>query len=160
MEADLSTDEKLELIRRHIECELQQDWNGALATMAPEPRYIYHPLGLAVSGADAVVAVWERLLTVPGVEEVVTASVDRHFVVGDTIITETQSTGDLGAASSHAGNFYAQWEFTEDRIARETVFLNAQISAVLEPMVDDSLLRLPGVERLAQVELPYRTFTG
>lgn len=54
----LTTKEKLELINRHEDCEIREDWNGCLATMIENPFYIHYPAGVRISGREAVVEQW------------------------------------------------------------------------------------------------------
>jgi hypothetical protein len=60
MPKKLTRDEMRELVARHRALEAENDWDGALATMADEPFYELFPYRLRVVGPLAIRSMWRR----------------------------------------------------------------------------------------------------
>jgi SnoaL-like protein len=149
----LTVQEKLELVTRHVECELREDWDGTFATMIDEPFYVHYPAGLRVSGREAVLQQWKLLVGSSNFTDAVTSSSQRFWAVGDSVVTTFQWTIDQGE-SAVILNSYAVFTFADGLIESETIFADGQTESILNAALGGEFLQLSGVEDLEELHVP------
>lgn len=136
-----------------MECEVQSDWDGCLATMTADPYYVHYPSGLHVRGREAVVEQWKRLVAIPGFGDAVTSATLRHWVLEDMVVTMYEWIIDTGDGQMQSKTSYALFRFVGDLIESETIFADTETDSLTRPAFDEEFLLLPGVARLEEVEI-------
>ena len=143
------------LIDEHSGCELDHNWEGALATMIPAPHYEFYPYRLRISGAEAITEMWSRIFSDNGTLrcfDIAHSDLDAHEgfgLVGDDSIVDIMKSvfraedGEIRRAST-----VVWYRFEDDRMMSETLWVDATLVPYLDTVFDESFRALPGVETI------------
>jgi len=155
MATSMDADARRALALKHGMCEVARDWDGALATMVPDPFYVMHPWGLHVSGSEAIVEMWSRFFppdgaifpfsgkgTVPGSHSM------REYFGDDTLMQVTQATAIQPDGSTHQKNQIVEFVFEGDLVRSETLWASRILATYLDEVFDESFRAMPGVVEL------------
>ena len=149
----MTAEEKHLLCDLHARYELEHAFDRVLSeTMVDDPFYLYYPLGIRVSGAEAVKEHWERVMAQPcmSVDRFLSAKEERWFKGGSILQRlEWPVTGPDGV--DRITHFWATYDFDEEarRIESETAFADAiLIAGLADVFTDESFLAMPGVSRI------------
>ncbi|HET6736303.1 nuclear transport factor 2 family protein [Mycobacterium sp.] len=144
----------IELVNRHTECEVRADWDGCMATMSADPYYLHYPLGLRVSGRDAVLEMWKRMVATAEFGDAVTSSTIRHWIVDESVIVVFEWDVDDGDGQKRKKCSFAEFRFAGGLIESETIFGDNDVDALTREALGGDFLRLPGVEPLEEAAVP------
>jgi hypothetical protein len=153
VETKLSSDEMRALVVEHAEREMVRDWEGALATMvADEPFYEMFPYRLRIAGADAIRAMWSRLI---GIEEgsgafahttIAPDSYKTVECVTDEMVMRAIKWDFLDATGNRqAVDHVVIFRFEGDRILSESVFNDSSTMKYFDTVFDSEFRSFPGV---------------
>jgi hypothetical protein len=155
MATSMDAEARRALATKHGMCEVARDWDGALATMVPEPFYVMHPWGLHISGRDAIVEMWSRFFTPEGAiypfsgkGTVPGSHTMREYFGDDTYMQVTQSTGLLDDGSTQQKNQIVEFVFEGDLVLSETLWASRYLVPYLDEVFDESFRAMPGVVEL------------
>jgi hypothetical protein len=139
------------LIDEHGRCELAEDWAGALATMTARPVYFFFPYRLRVAGAMAITAAWERMLSLPCFDyakmDLSTAHQDIYRSDDSVLLVNSLTFPDEHGVRCPSTTI-VRFMFAGDRIASESVFLDAASTRYTDAAFDASFRALAGVETI------------
>jgi SnoaL-like protein len=147
----LSAAERIELVTRHVDCELRQDWDGCLATMIEDPFYVHYPAGVRVTGREAVVAQWKLLVGTSQITDAIESANLRTWAAGNEIVTLFEWTTDEGNGNKHRSSSYALFTFEGGLISGETIFADGQTGDAIISALGGDFFELPGVDHLEEV---------
>lgn len=155
MSQDLTAEDKHRLLDLHAQHELAHDWDAVLNdTMNDDPFYLYYPLGLRISGGDAVQEHWKRVMSQPCMNvELLMSSKEERWFRGDSLVQRIQwpVTGSDGVTRDTT--LFAIYDFDHGarKIQSETAFVDdILIAGLADVFTDESFLSLPGVSRLGE----------
>jgi hypothetical protein len=143
-------------VRRHMDAEFRQDVNGALNTMSPRPFYEFHPLGLRISGREAIAEMYRRMW--PNIYP---------YVVASESLTMNTQLGDGPVRYGPAGLLIREWaevlppggrrqaisemavfHFKDDPLVGETIYCNGPLSELTGNALGVDFVKVPGVQLL------------
>ena len=155
MATSLDAEARRALATKHGMCEVERDWDGALATMVPEPFYVMHPWGLHISGREAIVEMWSRFFTADGAiypfsskGSVPGSHSMREYFGDDTYMQVTQSMALFDDGSTQQKNQIVEFVFEGDLVLSETLWASRFLVPYLDEVFDESFRALPGVVEL------------
>ena len=147
MTTSLDADGMRKIVVQHAACELARDWKGALATMTATPVYEYYPFRYRISGPAAITETWERLLPLPCFDAAnVTLHSHEEYVGSDSLVHVSEWTFRDERGEPHRTKVVVKYTFEGDRMASESVFMDASMMALVDPVLDDGFRSMPGVE--------------
>jgi hypothetical protein len=139
------------LIDEHGRCELAEDWAGTLATMTDTPVYFFFPYRLRVAGAAAITEAWTRTLGLPCFDyanmDLSTAHQDAYRSDDSVLLVNSLAFQDE-QGSRCPTTMIVRFMFEGDRIASESVFMDAAMTRYVDAVFDESFRALPGVRRI------------
>ena len=145
----LSAQRMLDLFQTHAELEFQNDFEGALGTVAPNPSYEYHPHGLRIDGREAVEALYRRICAnfnpiLRERENRLTAYGERELVSEDLIEVEHPSTGRREQFS-----VVSIFLFDDDGLVLgERVYMPGMMAELITDALGRDFLKVPGVTKI------------
>ena len=157
MATSLSPEEMRALVVRHAERESLHDWEGAFATMVSDgPFYELFPYRLRVSGPDAILAMWLRLMgdgDAPGCFADATVAPETYhlteYVNEDSIVHSTKWEFVTDAGERQPVDHVVIFRFEGDRMLSETVFCDTSVMRYMDRLALDAGFRShPGVEQI------------
>lgn len=140
----MSDQEKMDLVDRHAAAELVLDWDATWDTLDPEDSYDYFPLGLRISGREAMQEHWHRLFSHPALKDLPDTTMKRWCRDEDVVLIALAPVTLPGGQRRLSTNS-ATYTFRGDKIYRESVFADDLIAALLEEVFDEEFRSLPGV---------------
>jgi hypothetical protein len=155
MSTTLDADGMRLLTLQHGGCELARDWDGALATMGPEPFYEFYPWRLRISGPDPIRELWTRVFRTDDSEtlrcfnfgHLDSSGHEMWEMVSDESIVHISN----GAFFDEAGEritttTIVRYRFAGDRMMSESLWACDNLRPYLDTVFDESFRALPGVE--------------
>ncbi len=135
---------------QHSMPEFAVDVEATMATVADEPDFEWHPLGLRIVGRDAVRAMYGRLLPtlMPNVEP--DSGVVRTVTYGDAFMFQELSFGvRLADGSSRSAPLAKRIEFDADgRVRSERFYVSGPLVELAAAAFGGDFPDSPGVARL------------
>lgn len=144
---EMTEQERLELVDRHASSELVQDFDTTWDTLDPEGSYDYFPLGIRITGREAMDEQWRRLFGEPALEGVAGTKVTKYLRGEDVVITTQVPVTMLDGQVAYSLTS-AVFSFRGDKIFRESVFADGLVLQLLEKIFDEEFRRLPGVSSI------------
>ena len=149
MQTTMTDQERMDLVDRHASAEMVQDWDGTWDTLDPEGSYDYFPLGIRISGREAMQEHWTRLFGNPALKGIADTVLTRWIREEDVVlVTQAPVTMPDGAVRYSVST--ALFTFRGNKVFRESVFADDLLQPLLEQMFDEEFMALPGVSRLSQ----------
>ena len=149
--------QRLEVLERHFQSEIDHDWDACLATFRDVPRYEIVATGQVHEGRDAVIAYHRaQRAAFPDQRH---EHVRMHVADDDTVISEFDllgtNTGEFLGMEPTGKAFrvavIAVFTFDGDRITNERVYLDG--ASLLRQIGREELLPIAGVERFAAADM-------
>jgi hypothetical protein len=155
MSTTLDADGMRLLALQHGEYEMNRDWDGALATMVPEPFYEFYPYRLRISGPDAIKELWTRVFTESGtlrcfdIEHIDLDAHEQWEMVGDDSIVHIGNSAFVDEnGERRESTTVVRYRFAGDRMMSETMWACKSILPYLDTVFDATFRALSGVEQI------------
>ena len=149
MDTTMNEQERMDLVDRHASAEMVQNWDATWDTLDPEGSYDYFPLGIRISGREAMQEHWRRLFGNPALKDIADTVLTRWSREEDVVLV-TQAPVSMPNGTVRYSVSTALFSFRGDKIFRESVFADDLLHPLLEQMLDEEFMALPGVSRLSQ----------
>jgi hypothetical protein len=152
----MTKEEMWAVVRKHMDAEFRQDVEGALATMSPEPFYEFHPLGLYISGRNAIAEMYRRMW--PKIYP---------YVVSSESLTMGTQGGESSIWYGTTGLAIREWaevmppgqkkrpisemavfHFAGAVLTGETIYCNGPLNDLTREALGPEFVRIPGVTRI------------
>lgn len=134
---------------RHVEPELAQDLGGTLATVADDPVWEFYPLGVRVSGRDAIRELYTRLIPAFGVLKGEDQPRPACFSDTTMIVEQTLSAPGSDGSTQYMPVIVAMEIAGDGRMKSERVYCSQQLADWFQDNVlGPDFLDLPGVSRI------------
>jgi hypothetical protein len=153
MTTNLTHDEMLALIDTHGGAEMTRDFEVAIATMGDAPFYEFFPYRLRVSGREAIFEFWSRVFPESGTIRPfaeaarVPEALRWYQYVGDDSVVHISFSAFLDEDGvQHGTSHIVRYEFDGDRMASETLWIDASLMRYFDRIFDGSFRAMPGVE--------------
>ncbi|WP_319456994.1 MULTISPECIES: nuclear transport factor 2 family protein [unclassified Mycobacterium] len=130
MTTNFGAKEMVDLVIRHTDCEVREDWDGCMATMSAAPYYLHYPLGLRVNGRDAVLEQWKRMTAAAEFGDAAASWTVRHWVVDESVIVVFEWNVDDGDGQTRKKCSFAVFRFADGLIESETIFGDSDVDAL------------------------------
>jgi hypothetical protein len=146
---------RLAMVRKHMDAEIRQDIEGVMATLVDNPYYEIHPLGLRISGKEAVREMYRKLL--PGSFTYIVQSRAMTFNTGDPnhvwlgpdgVVIREFCTVQPPTGPSFEISEMAIFSFDGPLLKGEQFYCNAPLAGLFKGALGADFEALPGVERM------------
>jgi hypothetical protein len=140
----LLTHEKMaEILEAHASREYARDLEGTMATVGPDPVWEFHPLGVRLSGRDAVREAYR--LQFEHLFPYLVGGTERTRAYGDDFVMSEQVVHlDLEGRQVDA-HMAAVLAFDDSTVTSERVYVSGRLTEVLESAFGGAFRELPGV---------------
>lgn len=148
----MNREQKIALVMRHMSCEMSRDWDGALGTMTDDAVYEHFPSGLRLTGREAIVHHWERIVGQTRDPSVLGNARTAFWVTDDSVVLMLESVIATSADEVSRSRSFAVFDFEGDLIRRESTYADPATEDRLASALGSELDRQPGVERVYSTE--------
>jgi hypothetical protein len=139
---------KSELVRRHVQAELDHDWDAGLATMVDDPFYEHYPFGIQVRGRAAIKEQWERLLAGPDFVSKASNARLLEWFSDDVAVQMYEWEVETPDGTKVPSRSWAIFTFKDDLIESERIFSDVVGAGLAEAIFTTEFMRLPGVGQI------------
>jgi len=151
----MTPDEMRALAAEHAECEHQNDWPGALATMVDDgPFYEVFPCRLRISGPEAILAWWLRFGGESDGRRVFDDAIDpashhvKEYLADDALVQVLEWDFIAADGERRPTSHVAVFGFRDGRILSESIYCDVNLTRYMDRALDERFRALPGVTQM------------
>lgn len=150
MPTKLSLPELIRLADIHTGYEFTHEIDPLMATVDPNPCWIYEPIGCEIRSTVGVSQMYQRMFPVIGAMQ--QPRVVNSWFADDGFIGEVEINKPLPDGSMATSSQFSWCEFNGDLICGEASYFDVDAIGFVSQMLGESFFKLPGVSMISPVD--------